>query len=82
VWPFSEKFLSRLVLIPMIAGISYELLRLSAKIKHNPVMHALVLPGLMLQRLTTREPDDSQIEVAIVAVKEVLKLEEEHVREA
>ncbi|HET6515224.1 MAG TPA: DUF1385 domain-containing protein [Thermodesulfovibrionales bacterium] len=82
VWPFLEKFLSRLVLIPMIAGISYELLRLSAKIKHNPVMHALVLPGLMLQRLTTREPDDSQIEVAIVAVKEVLKLEEEHVREA
>ncbi len=75
-WPFTGKFLSRLVLIPVIAGLSYELLRLSAKITDNPLLNILVLPGLMLQRLTTREPDDSQLEVAIAAVKEVLKLEE------
>jgi uncharacterized protein YqhQ len=49
---------------------------LSAKITDNPLLNILVLPGLMLQRLTTREPDDSQLEVAIAAVKEVLKLEE------
>jgi uncharacterized protein YqhQ len=81
-WPFTGKFLSRLVLIPVIAGLSYELLRLSAKITDNPLLNILVLPGLMLQRLTTREPDDSQIEVAIAAVKEVLKLEEGNDREA
>jgi len=81
-WPFTGKFLSRLVLIPVIAGLSYELLRLSAKITDNPLLNILVLPGLMLQRLTTREPDDSQIEVAIAAVKEVLRLEEGNDREA
>ena len=81
-WPFSAKFLSRLILIPMIAGISYELLRLSARITTNPVMRALVLPGLLLQKLTTREPDESQIEVAIIAVREVLRLEEGNAREA
>jgi len=74
-WPFWGKFLSRIVLIPMIAGISYELLRLSAKMKRNAIIHLLIIPGLMLQKLTTREPDDSQIEVAIRAVKEVLTLE-------
>jgi uncharacterized protein YqhQ len=81
-WPFAGKFLSRLVLIPVIAGLSYELLRLSAKITDNPLLNILVLPGLMLQRLTTREPDDAQIEVAIAAVQEVLKLEEGNDREA
>ena len=81
-WQFSGKFLSRLILIPMIAGISYELLRLSARISESPLISILVLPGLMLQKLTTREPDDSQIEVAITAVKEVLKLEEGNAPEA
>jgi uncharacterized protein YqhQ len=74
-WPFGAKFLSRLVLIPVIAGTSYELLRLSAKMKENALIHLMILPGLILQRLTTREPDDSQIEVAIKAVNEVLQLE-------
>ncbi|MGD0884502.1 MAG: DUF1385 domain-containing protein [Thermodesulfovibrionales bacterium] len=81
-WQFLEKFLSRLILIPVIAGISYELLRLSARMTESPFMGMLVLPGLMLQKLTTREPDDSQMEVAIAAVKEVLKLEEGNVPEA
>lgn len=81
-WPFSWKFLSRLVLIPMIAGISYELLRLSAKTRGNALVRLMILPGLMLQKLTTREPDDSQIEVAIRAAREVLLLEGRDDRQA
>jgi len=77
-WPFIYKFLSRIVLIPLIAGSSFELLKLSAKWEHHPVMHFMITPGLMLQRLTTREPDDAQLEVALSAMIEVLKLEEEH----
>jgi len=75
-WPFMYKFLSRIVFIPLIAGTSFELLKLSAKWDHHPVMHFLITPGLMLQRLTTREPDDAQLEVALSAMIEVLKLEE------
>lgn len=77
-WPFLHKFLSRIVLIPLIAGLSFELLKLSSKWSHNPIMHMLVFPGLLLQRLTTREPDEAQLEVALSALKEVLKLEEEN----
>ncbi len=77
-WPFLHKFVSRIILIPLIAGFSFEFLKFSAKWKHNPLMHAMILPGLFLQRLTTREPDDSQIEVALTALIEVLKSEEEH----
>lgn len=74
-WSFLAKALSRLVLIPAIAGISYEILRLSARLKDNPIMGVMVLPGLLLQRLTVREPDNAQIEVALTAMSEVLKLE-------
>jgi uncharacterized protein YqhQ len=79
-WPFLYKFLSRIVLIPLVAGSSFELLRLSAKMKENVLMNMMIQPGLFLQRLTTREPDDAQIEVAISALREVLQLEEEHAR--
>ena len=77
-WPFVYKFLSRIILIPLIAGSSFEFLKLSAKWQHNAIMHAMIVPGLMLQRLTTREPDDSQIEVALAALSEVIRLEEEN----
>lgn len=77
-WHFAFKFLSRIVLIPLIAGSSFELLKLSAKFKENSLINLLIQPGLFLQRLTTREPDDRQIEVAIRALKEVLVLEEEN----
>ena len=79
-WPFTYKFLSRIVLIPLIAGSSFELLKISSKLKDNPLMNLMIRPGLLLQRLTTREPDDAQIEVAIKALAEVLKAEEGHVR--
>lgn len=79
-WPFFYKFFSRLILIPLIAGISYELLKLSAGMKDNPVVNLFIMPGLLLQRLTTREPDDRQIEVAVTALKEVLKFVDDQER--
>lgn len=75
-WTFAEKLLARIVLLPLLAGVSYEVLKLSAKLKDNAVMGIIILPGLLLQRMTAKEPDDSQIEVAIAALKEVLKMEE------
>jgi uncharacterized protein YqhQ len=66
------KALMRLVLLPAIAGISYEALRLSARKARAPVFRALVAPGMLLQRLTTREPDLSQIEVAIASFLRVV----------
>ena len=64
------RLLLRILLIPVIAGISYEILRL-AGCSDNPVINLLSKPGLAVQRLTTREPDDSMIEVAIRAVEAV-----------
>jgi uncharacterized protein YqhQ len=74
-WPLLSKAASRLILIPLIAGISYEMLRFSAKMKNNPLIGLMVLPGLLLQRMTVREPDESQIEVALAAMQDVLSLE-------
>ena len=63
----------RIVLIPVIAGISYELLRLSGKYKDSKITRVFVVPGLLFQRLTTKEPTDDMIEVSIKALKEVKK---------
>ena len=68
--------LSRVVLIPIIAGISYEILRYSGAHSNTPLATALSAPGMLLQRLTTRRPDDSQIEVAIQAMKVALAADE------
>jgi uncharacterized protein YqhQ len=65
------KALMRLLLLPAIAGISYEALRLSARKAKSPLFRALVAPGMLLQRLTTREPDLEQIEVAIASFRRV-----------
>ncbi|HYA12105.1 MAG TPA: DUF1385 domain-containing protein [Thermodesulfovibrionales bacterium] len=81
-WSFTNKFLSRLILIPAIAGLSFEFLKLSFRMKNNPFMNILIQPGLMLQRLTTREPNDDQIEVAVRALEEVLKIEGSDARKA
>jgi len=64
----------RIVLIPVISAISYETLKISDRYKNSIIMKALVTPGLGLQWLTTRKPDDDMIEVAIKAVQEVNKL--------
>ncbi len=75
---FVIKFASRLVFIPVIAGISYEILKLSSRNQSNPLMKFLIIPGLWLQKITTKEPDDGQLEVALVSLKEALG---EHVEE-
>jgi uncharacterized protein YqhQ len=67
--------LARLGLIPVIAGISYELTFFGARHCHNPIVRAILTPGLLLQKLTTREPDDSQLEVAIAALKEAIRID-------
>ena len=69
---YVARLASRLLLIPVVAGISYEFLRYSAKHKDNPVIKILIAPGLGLQRLTTREPDESMLECAIAALLPVL----------
>lgn len=66
---FLLKFLSRIILIPVIAGISYELLRFSAKFSNTFIGGAIAYPGVMLQKITTKKPDDGQIKVAIAALK-------------
>ena len=67
---------SRFVLVPLIAGLSYELIRLSARNMHRPVVRALMRPGLLLQRLTTRTPDLDQLEVAITSLRAVMTAEQ------
>ena len=69
------RFAYQLALLPAIAAVSYELIRLSARRYKNPVVKALLLPGMFIQRLTTREPDDEQIEVGITALKTVFDAE-------
>jgi uncharacterized protein YqhQ len=68
---------SRVVAIPLIAGLAYELLRLGARFEDSAFMRALMAPGLWLQKITTQPPDRSQIEVAIASFKEVLRREAE-----
>jgi len=73
--PFILLILSRVILIPVIAGIAYELLRFTARNITNPIIRIIVKPNLALQHLTTRQPDLHMIEVAIVAFKHVLASE-------
>ncbi|MCK4451181.1 MAG: DUF1385 domain-containing protein [Anaerolineae bacterium] len=79
--PFSTpsllwRVLSRITLLPVIAGIAYETLRLTARLADRSWMRVIIAPNLALQRLTTREPDDEMLEVAIAALKAVLEGEE------
>jgi uncharacterized protein YqhQ len=69
------RIVSRIALIPVIAVISYEILKLGARHFDSRVTRTLLAPGLMLQSITTREPDDSQIEAAISALNEVIKMD-------
>ena len=68
------RFVSRIVLIPVIAGVSYEFLRIAGR-SDNPLVNALSRPGMWMQGLTTKEPEDDQIEVAIAAVNAVFDWE-------
>jgi uncharacterized protein YqhQ len=64
--------ISRIALLPVIAGVAYELIRFAGKHSDNRVLMTLLAPGLWLQRLTTREPTLDQLEVSIRALREVL----------
>jgi uncharacterized protein YqhQ len=72
-WPV--LIASRILALPLIAGIAYEIIRFAGKHPTHPALRPLLMPGLWLQRLTTREPSLDQIEVSIRALKEVLRLE-------
>jgi uncharacterized protein YqhQ len=67
--------LSRILALPLIAGIAYEIIRFAGRHPHNPFLRTLLAPGLWLQRLTTRQPSLDQVEVSIRALREVLRLE-------
>jgi uncharacterized protein YqhQ len=68
----AQRVLSRIVLLPVISGIAYEILRLTARLADRPWMKAIIAPNLALQRLTTREPDEGMLAVAVAALKAVL----------
>jgi uncharacterized protein YqhQ len=73
--PIFIRLLSRVVLIPVIAGVAYEYIRLLARYIRNPLARLLVMPQLALQRLTTREPSPDMLEVSITALERVLAAE-------
>lgn len=72
----------RIALMPLVAGLSYEIIRYAAKKESGAIFKLMTLPGIWLQNITTQEPDDDQLEVAIVSLKESLKLEPSEVKNA
>jgi len=71
-WPdLWLRILSRVILLPVVAGLSYEIIRFAGK-SQNPLVHIAILPGLWLQKITTSQPDDDMVEVAIQALEAVL----------
>jgi uncharacterized protein YqhQ len=73
---------TRILLLPVIAGLAYELIRFAGKHRENRIVMTVLAPGLWLQRLTTREPSLDQLEVSIRALREVLELESARVEES
>ena len=69
---FIHRVIYKILLLPVVAGISYEAIRFTGKYHHSQLVQLLSWPGLMLQKITTREPSDDQIEVAIAAMKKVI----------
>jgi len=75
-WPvWYLLILSRVILVPLIAGVSYEIIRLAGKHETNPVVRVVMAPGLALQWMTTKPPSADQIEVAIAALTRIVELE-------
>lgn len=75
--PFVLRVLSRIALLPLIAGVGFEFIMLTARYQSNPLARIAAAPGMWFQKLTTREPDDDQVEVAIAAIDRVLADEEQ-----
>ncbi len=72
---WGSKIFIRVLLLPLIAGISYEFIRLSAKYQKNKIFRLFIMPGLWLQKITTREPSEDQLEVSIKSLQEALEIE-------
>ncbi|GAA3405505.1 DUF1385 domain-containing protein [Paenibacillus hodogayensis] len=72
-----ERLLLRVLLLPLVIGLSYEVLRLTNSVRETPVLRFLGYPGLWLQKLTTKEPDDTQVEVSIASFERMLEIERE-----
>jgi uncharacterized protein YqhQ len=66
----------RVAFLPLVAGVAYEVLKWSAKYAENPLVRIITLPGLLFQRITTQEPSEDQLEVALTALRKALELEE------
>ena len=73
--PIWLRIVERIVLIPIIAALAYEVLRLAQRFESNAIFALLYRPNIWLQALTTRDPDDAQIEVAVAALQHVIALE-------
>jgi uncharacterized protein YqhQ len=67
---------SRIVLVPVIAALGYEFIYFTSRHTHNPILRWMTKPGMWIQALTTREPDDKQMEVALAALQKVIDIEE------
>lgn len=74
-WPLWKHLLWRGALMPLVAGVSYEIIKLTLHPRLGPIVTRVLAPGMWLQRLTTRQPDDAQLEVACAAMKAVLEAE-------
>jgi len=74
---FWARLVTRIVMLPVIVGLSYELIRFAAK-RQGTLWSAMVAPGLWLQKITTNEPSDDQLEIAIHALDKAMELEKEH----
>ena len=81
VYENSANILIKIFLLFPIAGISYEITRLSGKKPDNPVIKFFIFPGLMMQKITTKEPTDDQLEIALESIKKALLLENEFIKE-
>lgn len=75
--PLHWRLISRILLIPVLAGISYEYIRLLSKYLESPIVRALIKPNLLLQRLSTKEPTKEMLEVSIKALKTLITMEQE-----
>lgn len=80
--PFVERVLYHLAIVPVVAGISYEIIKFAAKYSGNIFVKLIMAPGMSLQRMTTRKPDESQMQVAIETLNELVRLETENQKSA
>jgi uncharacterized protein YqhQ len=74
-----ERLLQRIILLPLVIGLSYEVLRFTNSLREVPVLRYLGYPGLWLQKLTTKEPDDTQVEVSIASFQRMLEIDRNHI---